>query len=226
VKKEARCTVWVDWSSAPKGAVKASLRVTGAKGAAVDVQAIVENPEVSQGTLAGFVEANGYVSMEADHYSRAIDARPISWKRISDIGRTGSGMTPTPPSAQRQTPGGAGPHLEYDVYLFTAAEIKLWAYLSPRNDVRNAGGLQYAVSIDDAKPQIVNITTALNGIPMNKSWERNTSNNVNLTSTTHTVAEPGKHVLKFWMVDPTVVVQKRRTEVRCTVYLANYSMIM
>ena len=49
---------------------------------------------------------------------------------------------------------------------------------------------------------------ALNGIPMNKSWERNTSDNVNRTSTTHTIAQPGAHVLKLWMVDPTVVVQK------------------
>lgn len=55
--------------------------------------------------------------------------------------------------------------------------------------------------------QIVNITTTLNGIPMNKSWERNTSDNVNLTSTSFNVT-PGEHVLKFWMVDPTVVVQK------------------
>lgn len=43
---------------------------------------------------------------------------------------------------------------------------------------------------------------------MSKSWERNTSDNVNRTSATHTIAQPGEHVLKFWMVDPTVVVQK------------------
>jgi hypothetical protein len=43
---------------------------------------------------------------------------------------------------------------------------------------------------------------------MNKSWERNTSDNVNLTSTTHTIARAGEHILKFWMVDPTVILQK------------------
>jgi hypothetical protein len=43
---------------------------------------------------------------------------------------------------------------------------------------------------------------------MNRSFERNTSDNVNRTSTEHQVSSPGAHVLKFWAVDPTVVVQK------------------
>jgi hypothetical protein len=43
---------------------------------------------------------------------------------------------------------------------------------------------------------------------MNRSWERNTSDNVNLTSTEHHVEKPGAHVLKLWAIDPTVVVQK------------------
>ena len=208
VEKEVRSMVSVDWLRAPKGNTKVSITVTGANGFVIVAQAVVENPDMNASAFTGFVEANGYVSMEADHYARVVDAPPISWKRIPDIGRTGSGMTSFPVTAARQTPGGNNPRLEYDVHLFTAGEVKLWAYLSPRNDVRNAGGLEYAVSIDDAKPQIVNITTALNGIPMNRSWERNTSNNVNLTSTTHMVAAPGKHVIKFWMVDPTVIVQK------------------
>jgi hypothetical protein len=208
VEKEVRTMVSVDWLRAPKGTTKATVTVTGASGAVVVVQAAIENPDANDSTLTGFVEANGYVSMEADHYTREVDAPPISWKRIPDMGRTGSGMTPLPVTAKRQTPGGDSPRLEYGVHLFSAGEVKVWAYLSPRNDVRNAGGLQYAVSIDDARLQIVNITTALAGIPMNRSWERNTSNNVNLTSTTHTVAAPGKHVVKFWMVDPTVIVQK------------------
>jgi hypothetical protein len=208
VEKEVRSMLQVDWSRAPKGTTKVPITITGANGSVVVVQSVVENPDIKDSALQGFVEANGYVSMEADHYTRVVGAPPISWKRIPDIGRTGSGMTPLPVTAARQTPGGNSPRLEYDVHLFTAGEIKVWAYLSPRNDVRNAGGLEYAVSIDDAEPQIVNMTTALNGIPMNKSWERNTSNNVNLTSTMHTVAAPGKHVVKFWMVDPTVIVQK------------------
>jgi hypothetical protein len=133
----------------------------------------------------------------------------VFWQLLPQIGRTGSGMTPFPATAARQgidKQGGA--RLEYDVQLWNAGKLVVWAYLSPRNNVRPTDGLQYAVSLDDAEPQIVNVTTALNGIPMNRSFERNTSDNVNRTSTEHQVLAPGAHVLKFWAVDPTVVVQK------------------
>jgi len=93
---------------------------------------------------------------------------------------------------------------------FSSGPVKVWAYLSPRNDVLAHGGLQYAVSIDEEAPQLVNIntTTGASDATMNRQWRRNTSDNVNLTVTMHVVAKPGVHTVKFWMVDPTVVVQK------------------
>jgi hypothetical protein len=71
-------------------------------------------------------------------------------------------------------------------------------------------GLKYAISVDGEAPQVVNVTkaTGANDTTMNRQWERNTSDNVNRTVTTHVVDRPGVHTLKLWMVDPTVVVQK------------------
>lgn len=71
-----------------------------------------------------------------------------------------------------------------------------------------AGGR--AVPLDDASPQTVNVTvaTGADDTGMNRQWERNTSDNVNRTSTRHAIDAPGGHALKVWMVDPTVVVQK------------------
>lgn len=70
-------------------------------------------------------------------------------------------------------------------------------------------GLTYAVSFDDAAPQRVNVTraTGADDGTMNAQWARNTSGNVNIASTVHRIATPGVHVLKFRMVDPTVVLQ-------------------
>jgi hypothetical protein len=94
--------------------------------------------------------------------------------------------------------------------LFSTGQVTVWSYVSPRANVLPTDGLHYAVSIDDGAPQLVNITTAsgASDATMNRQWERITSDNVNLTSTTHTISAPGVHVLKFWMVDATVILQK------------------
>jgi hypothetical protein len=176
----------------------------------VVVQAVAANPRIARSKLHGFVEANGYVSMEAEHASRVVDSPSVAWKRIPDIGRTGAGMEPFPVTTPSQTPGAGSPRLEYDMSLFTTGPVKVWAYLSPRNDVLSTDGLKYAISVDGEAPQVVNVTkaTGANDTTMNRQWERNTSDNVNRTVTTHVIARPGAHTLKVWMVDPTVVVQK------------------
>ncbi|PRX49336.1 glycosyl hydrolase family 115 (putative glucuronidase) [Prauserella shujinwangii] len=210
VEKEERVTVRINWARAPKGTTTVPITVSGPGGSSVTVDAVVENPDVPWHRLRGFVEASGYVSMEADHATRVVNADGVRWKRIPDIGRTGSGMEPFPVTAPRREPGGDGPRLEYEMTLFTTGPVEVEAYLSPRNDVFGRDGLKYAVSIDDQPPQVVNITeaTGADDTSMNKQWERNTSDNVNRTTTTHVIDKPGKHTLKFWMVDPTVVVQK------------------
>ncbi|MCM2415656.1 glycosyl hydrolase 115 family protein [Streptomyces sp. RKAG290] len=209
VDKQDRITLRVDWDEAPKGVTEVPVTVTGPDGLEVVVRAVVDRPALDRSRLDGFVEANGYVSIEADHYSRAVGARGISWQRIPGIGRTGAGMEPFPVTAGRQTPGGSGPRLEYRVSLFTTGPVTVHAYLSPRNNPLPTDGLTYAVSLDDAAPQPVNVTevTGADDGTMNAQWARNTSDNVNVTSTVHHIGTAGVHVLKFWMVDPTVVLQ-------------------
>jgi hypothetical protein len=207
VGKQVRATVSVDWSKAPAGTTRVPITVTGA-GRTVTVIAPVTKPTVV--LSKGFVEANGYVSIEADHYSQAVNGNGITWQRLPGIGRTGSGVQPGPVTAPTQSPGGSGPRLEYPVNFTSTGTFTVWAHLSPRNNVRPGDGVKYAMSIDDQAPRTVNITTATGAddTTMNKGWEWNSLEAVNRTSTTFTVSSPGLHTLKFWAVDPTVVVQK------------------
>jgi glycosyl hydrolase family 115 (putative glucuronidase)/glycosyl hydrolase family 115 len=190
VDKQVRATVTVDWRHAPPGVTTVPITVTGA-GSTVTVQAPVRRPQLRP---SGFLEANGYVAMEAAHYSRKVG----DWQLLPGIGRTGDGLTPL------------SGHLEYRMTLTTAGPVRVSAYLSPRNNVRAGTGLRYAVSIDDQAPQVVDViaATGANDTTMNRQWARNTSDNINVTTTGHVVAAAGKHTLKFWMVDPTIIVQR------------------
>jgi hypothetical protein len=208
VTDQTRATVRVDWSRAPHGTTRVPITITGA-GRTVTVQAVVDNPPTP--VAAGFVEANGYVSMQADHYTTAVGGNGISWKHLPDVGRDGSGMQAAPVTAEVQTPGGTGPRLKYQMNLSSAGPVTVWAYLSPRNAaLPKGGGMRYAVSIDDQPPQIVDAVaaTGASDLTMNTAWGLNTADNVNRTATRFTVSDPGVHTLTFWLVDPTVVVQK------------------
>ncbi|MDT0266423.1 glycosyl hydrolase 115 family protein [Streptomyces sp. DSM 44915] len=209
VHDQVRVELAVDFELAPAGRHTVPVTVTGA-GRMVEVLAEVDNPAVPRGGLAGFVEANGYVSIEAAHYLRAVETAGVTWRTLPDLGRTGAGVTPFPVTAPRRAPGGRSPRLEYELTLFTTGRVRLWVHLSPRNNVLPTDGLSYAVSLDDEAPQTVNVTavTGSDDQNMNPQWARNTSDNATVVSTVHTVTEPGRHLLAFWMVDPTVVLQK------------------
>ncbi len=204
VEKEDRLWVSVDWQNAPAGTQRVPITVSGPDGARAVVHAVVNNPANSQADLvSGFVESNGYVSMESVHYSRAVDESPVSWQIIPNLGRTLSSITPVPVTTGSRTPGGESPRLEYDMHLFGSGNVKIRVYVSPTLNYYNNQGLRYAVSIDDNPPQIINIHED----PSQRAWQETVRNNTNMTVSEHAVGGPGAHVLKFWRVDPGVVLQ-------------------
>ena len=62
----------------------------------------------------------------------------------------------------------------------------------------------HAISFDDEPPQIINMHEQ----KVFQDWEESVSTNTTVEISKHTLSEPGTHVLKFWMVDPGVVLQK------------------
>lgn len=208
VESQERIEVGVDWEQAPQGRNQVPVTISGG-GTEVVVQVVVNKPEAPLPTeVIGFVQSAGYVAMEAAHYTNKVDGDGVAWEHVPDLGRTLSAVTPAPGNALSQG-AGEGPRLEYQVHLFDAGQVTVHVYLSPTLPVHQ-DELRYALSFDDATPQVVNMHAALpeafdEGTP---EWQRWVSNNVVVSSSTHTIATAGDHVLQLWMVDPGVVVQK------------------
>jgi hypothetical protein len=208
VTQQTRLTVSVsDWSQVPAGLQSVPVTISGASGRSVVVQASVDNRATPP--LAGFVESNGYVSIEAEHYTSVVGTADVQWLRIPDLGRTLSAMTPFPLTAPAQTAGGESPRLEYAVHLVNSGTVTVRAFLSPGLNFHGAG-LRYALSIDDGEPQVID----MHGDTSEQYWQEWVSDNINVSSSEHTVEAAGDHVLKFWMVDAGVVLQKLLLETR------------
>ena len=187
------------------GIRRVPITVTGPNNSRVVVRAIINNPvSPKRDAITGFVESNGYVSIEAEHYTRTVDSSPVKWQRIPDLGRTLSAMTPVPVTSPPQTPEGNGARLEYQIHFFSKGEVKVKACLSPTLNFHNAQGLRYAISFDDEPPQIVNMHAGKTF----QEWEESLRNNITVATSKHMLNAAGKRVLKFWMVAPGVVLQK------------------
>ncbi len=203
VEQQERVWVSIDWAKAPKGESRVPITITGPDGKEVKVYALIRNPESPKLTdVTGFVESNGYISMEAAHFTKAIASNGIEWKIIPDLGKTLSGVTAFPVTAPEQAPGGDSPHLQYKTHFFSSGEVKVHVYVSPTLNFHNNEGLKYAVSIDDEAPQIVN----LHATPQN--WDKDVADNIKILTSNHVLKEAGEHTIKVWMVDPGVVLQK------------------
>jgi Glycosyl hydrolase family 115/Gylcosyl hydrolase family 115 C-terminal domain len=204
INKEQRLWVSVDWSKAPKGTSDGFVKISGAGGEVTVKLEAVNAKMPTRATLKGFVEANGYVSMEAEHYTKKLDAGPVRWEKIADYGRTLSSMTIFPVTAASVMPSQSSPCLEYQMYLSRAGVVEVQAILAPTLNFVPGRGLRYAVSFDDQTPAIVdalaNNSTA--------DWAKSVEDNAREFKSSFTLAKPGYHTLKFWMVDPGVVLQK------------------
>ncbi|UOQ96411.1 glycosyl hydrolase 115 family protein [Hymenobacter sp. 5317J-9] len=153
--------------------------------------------------------AGAYVAVEAEQYTKAVNAGPVSWQRLPDLGRTLGAVSTYPTTvAPTETPGGNSPHLEYRINLAQAGPVTVSAYLAPTLDFTNTTGLRYAVSLDDEAPQIINLHTGMKPGESNRPWERIVANSINLKTSQHNVTTAGAHTLKFWRVDPGVVLEK------------------
>ncbi len=155
-----------------------------------------------------FYELNRYVAIDADHFTKAVNSAAIRWQVLPDHGRTGSAITTFPVTAKVQLPGGNAPHLEYEFYTSSNGAFSISAYFSPTLNFHNTpGGLQYAISVDDETPQIISINNddkATEG-GINYKW---VGDNIIIKISRHNILQPGKHVLKYWVVTPGVVLQK------------------
>ena len=207
IDKEQRLWVSVDWSKAPEGLTHGTVTLRGDSNSntVVTVKVGAWRPKVpTRVSLDGFVEANGYVSMEALHYTKKVDGESARWESIDDLGRTSSSMSVFPVSAPSVVPPGNSPCLEYKMYLFDAGKFEVEAILSPTLNFVPGRGLRYAISFDDQAPQVVD-ALAHNS---QEDWERAVKDSVRKIRSSHALDSPGYHVLKFWMVDPGVVLQK------------------
>jgi hypothetical protein len=210
ISAEKRITVNIDWNKLSEGRQLGTIKIRGA-GTEVIISMSAFNPVLQQsGVIKGFVEADGYVSIEAEHYTSINNTTDRKWEKIEDYGRTLSGMRATAfTDAPSALPGKNAPCLEYGMYLFTSGEAGIKLILSPTLNFLSDRDLKIGLSFDEEDPSVVVVVpkdfSAMNG---NKDWEKTVMDNARFINLKKIIKTPGYHTLKIWMIDPGVVIEK------------------
>lgn len=205
VKDVASLQVSIDWSKAPKGSASGKIQITGSAswwGASVQVN--ITNPEYKKSELKGFVEADGYISIEAEHYQSKKGSDNLNWERIPEHGRSLSSMSVYPIGDWHFDEPKQAPYLEYDVYLFSTGELTIEGLFSPSWPIFPNHGLRYAIALDNEVPQVVELTKDMSG----PTWEETVRSDVRRSTTTHVVDRAGKHKIRIYSLDAGVTLQK------------------
>jgi len=197
-------------SQLPKGKAEGVIKIVGA-GKEVSIAVKAFNPtEFTLENMKGFVESGGYISIEAEHFSKNISQGDRKWLRVEDYGLTLSGMRATAPAnAPAATIGKDAPCLEYPVYLFSKDTAQITLITSPLLNYMPNRDIKIAVSFDDLAPQyITNVPDKYKIEFSNGDWVQSVVNQARKCQTKLNIPTAGYHILKVWMVDPGVVVEK------------------
>ena len=147
-----------------------------------------------------FEEADGYVSIEAENYSRHQSEGNIEWTVIPHFGKTLSGITTLPVTS---SPENKSVYLEYDMDMKTIGEGNLIILTAPTLNFNSNRGLRYAVSIDGGEEQVVNINGHYKG-ELGK-WQ---TESIIETSSKFKISTTGRHTIRFRVLDAGIVLQK------------------
>jgi len=210
LNKDQRILVNLDESKLPKGKTDAVIKITGA-GREVFVGVKAFNPtDVTCENLNGFIESGGFISIEAEHFSKNTAQGDRKWLKVDDYGLTLSGMRATAPAnAPVETVGKDAPCLEYPLYLFSKDSARITLVTSPLLNYMPGRDIRIAISFDDEEPQyITNVPDKYKIEYSNADWVQSVLNQTRSCQTSLNIPKSGYHTLKVWMIDQGVIVEK------------------
>jgi hypothetical protein len=206
---QTRVWVEIDWDRMPEGTYDATVTVSGADtGQRVDVPLSVRNDgERARRRGRGFVEAHGYVSIDAAHTDRRVARGGAHWRTVRGLGRRSGAVEAVPSTAAPITADFAAraPELRYRVRFASTGTFPVTVFRLPSLDER--GRRRVALCLDDQPVTVLSGQSVATG-NRGDAWARQVEDGVERLTAAVTVTEPGEHELRLFMVDAAIAVDQ------------------
>lgn len=222
---DSRIYVTIDWEAAPPGSGSTLLNFSsiggyGTQTKAPSLKLYFNNTKVPDNFTSGFVESQGHLAIEPEHYTNLTNPQDshVSVIVLPGYGRTLSALKLNDSLAPSLTTETA-PLIEYDFYKFTPPSanashpkyLNVTAVLGTGLNNDPSRHLAFAIGFDDLEPKrIEHIGPAPPGrgarpigwtdAVYNAAWLNVTSYEDNL--------DVGPHTLKVWLLEPGTVLSR------------------
>jgi len=218
--------IWAtfDWSKCPSGSGMVLVNITSGEAATTaylqqtqygtqysmpQLLLPYNNRKVAANFSNGFVESDGHITIELEHYSSiTANSSSVAYNVIPGLSRTLSGITLFPVTAGSQT-APSSPGLEYNLYTFsntTSANVVNITIVTTTslNTIPNRP-LRYAIQFDNQTMQTVQYIIDQPAGANPTGWDAAVSNSAWTSTTNFTYSGSGAHTLKVWALEPGLV---------------------
>lgn len=212
-----RIYVKLDASKAPEGVSRSVITVSQKLGDTVidtrDIAVTINNQSEITAEKT-YIETEGTVSIEAEHYTNAVSNGIYEWQVEKDYGRSGDSVKIYPNLADDVNTNeilSKSAYTEYNVYFEDSGEYTLCAYRMPTLNER--GSMKFAVGVDDNNPSVLSGTKAYPSSSSdtrnkNNPWSKGVLSNTEILTSKVTIPNAGYHTIKLYNVSPEVVIDK------------------
>ncbi|MBM7541279.1 glycosyl hydrolase 115 family protein [Amphibacillus cookii] len=174
------------------------------------VQATESNYSECEWPEKTFIETNGYISIEAEHFALKQDAENDQGEShqfivLHGYGKTLSAVKPYPTTTYFET-GKDAPYLEYHVVLSEAGNYELELYRQPSNSVTTDNTLFCGIQVNDEEVRNENLLPEGYRVD-DHSWGQGVLNNIH-KHTSNIRGKKGLNTLRIYATSPGLVLEK------------------
>ncbi len=226
VEIEERIFAEVDYSKLTQAKQRATITITGGDGFSKSFEVEAEKFDANIAPRS-FVEGCGFVSLEAEHFTRSRGGRgansSVEWREYGDYGYVGSSMFTK--SSERRTPAkvelesvvDSAACLEYDIYFSSVGEFRGMLYRVPTLNEGKDRSCELALGLNNEKPQLLQgvrhkgqfLTTRMqNGEKETRQWHTNVIMQMERIPFSIKVDRAGLHTLKLYQMDANIGVDR------------------
>lgn len=189
------------------GKEEGSFCVEGDDNAKVIITVEADQPDLSSYQPMTFLEYDGYIAMEADHYAAKGSARGAEFVRLSPYGRTGAGMKVYPTTADFME-AEERPWLEYHFTANKDGVYEAGFYMAPSTPVSHEQHLYIGTQINQGPVSLDNtVWDTSRAFFASPEWEAEAYNMVKRCRKKFECVK-GVNILRFYHVSPNICLER------------------